>query len=396
MVDVGRRLVVWGLVWLLGLAGLRVTLLAPEICPPLRADDAHAAAVAAADWIARNQAPDGTYLYELTIGSDGTLERSTGYNTVRHAGATMALYQMLAAGADGYLPAADAGMEWMRSRLVGDGALRAVGDSTTTARLGTTALLAVGLAHRRLATGDTRYDELMVQAGRFIEAMQRSDGSMLESWDIATGRPIPGRTSLYFTGESLWALTLLAEAFPGQGWDELAYRTLEYIATDRDEDEDVWPRPWADQWAAYSLAQMAPWGLSETHLGYARLLAAQYGMAVRWESQRNDGITGLVHAPESIAAGQGTWLEGLGALEKVAATDARFDSPTGTAEALGDRLVCTAGRMLDKQINGTGVPELDGAFFVHRTTRVDGQQHVLGGLLFAEQLLREREERSRS
>ena len=45
--------------------------------------------------------------------------------------------------------------------------------------------------------------------------------------------------------------------------------------------------------------------------------------------------------------------------------------------------------MIVKQRTGTGQPEIDGGFFVAGTTRVDGQQHVLSGLIFTEQLLRE-------
>jgi hypothetical protein len=115
-------------------------------------------------------------------------------------------------------------------------------------------------------------------------------------------------------------------------------------------------------------------------------LAGQWGIAVRWESQRNGGIDGLVHAPESIAAGQGTWLEGIAMMRKLALADERFGDLTND---LGDRLQCGAGRMIAKQQTGTGAIEVDGGFFVDGVTRVDGQQHTLSGLIFTERLLRE-------
>ncbi len=133
---------------------------------------------------------------------------------------------------------------------------------------------------------------------------------------------------------------------------------------------------------------MATWGLADHHIEYAELLAAQWGIAVRWESQRNGGIDGLVHAPESIAAGQGTWLEGIAMMYELSLTDDRMGDLT---EELGDRLLCGSGRMVAKQRLGTGQPEVDGGFFVGGTTRVDGQQHTLSGLIFAERLLRSEE-----
>ena len=117
------------------------------------------------------------------------------------------------------------------------------------AKLGTASLVAVGLAQRRLATDDARHDDLLRRLGTFIIGQQRPDGSMLDLWDPDTG-PVPDRTSLFATGEALWALALLDDLFPGEGWGDAAMVTMDYVATDRDDDEDVWPRPWADQWAA--------------------------------------------------------------------------------------------------------------------------------------------------
>ena len=63
------------------------------------------------------------------------------------------------------------------------------------------------------------------------------------------------------------------------------------------------------------------------------------------------------------------------------------DEPT-LREPLADRLICGSGRMIVKQRTGTGQPQLDGGFFVGGTTRVDGQQHTLSGLIFTERLLK--------
>ena len=52
--------------------------------------------------------------------------------------------------------------------------------------------------------------------------------------------------------------------------------------------------------------------------------------------------------------------------------------------------------MVAKQVTGTGVVELDGAWFVDDVSRVDGQQHALSGLLLAERLLAESAATTRS
>lgn len=387
-----KRLATWGLIWLSTVVGLRLTLLAPEVCPTVTIESTHAASIAAADWIVANQDQSGRYLYDWDLETSSPTDAP--YNLVRHAGTTMSLYQFVLEGEDAYLAAADQAMAWLLDRRVddaeadpppGEGVVAIAPTPRSRAKLGTTSLVVVGLVHRRQATGDERHDDLLRAMGRLIVGQQRDDGSMLNFWDPRTTEPVPDETSLFATGEALWALALLHNTWPGEGWDEPAWRTLEYMATQRDEDEDVWPRPWADQWAAYSLAEMATWGLEDHHLDYARLLAGQWGIAVRWESQRNGGIDGLVHAPETIAAGQGTWLEGIAMMYDLSLVDDRFDDLT---DDLADRLRCGAGRMIAKQRTGTGVPQVDGGFFVKGVTRVDGQQHTLSGLIFTERLLR--------
>lgn len=379
-----RRLITWAVIWAVTVVGLRLTLLAPEVCPQVSIESTHAAATGAADWIVANQENSGKYLYDWNLDIDGPTDEP--YNMVRHAGTTMALYQFVLEGEDSYLADADRGLAWLLEREVGTDDVAAFSFSDRrNAKLGTVALATVGLVHRRQATGDQQYDDLLRRLGQHLLGQQRDDGSMLSFWDPRTGERVPELTSLFATGEALWALALLHNTWPDEGWDDAAWKTLDYMATERDEDEDVWPRPWADQWAAYSLNEMSSWGLSDTHTDYARLLAAQWGIATRWESQRNGGIDGLVHAPESIAAGQGTWLEGLGMMHSLATADERLGD---IENDLADRLVCGAGRMVVKQTAGTGRPELDGGFFVKGVTRVDGQQHVLSGLIFTERLLR--------
>ena len=90
------------------LVGARVTVAAPEACPAPTAAAARAAAAAAADWIVANQFPGGTYTYAV----DGSGADLGGYSVVRHAGVTLALYQVArATGDDRYQDAADRALD---------------------------------------------------------------------------------------------------------------------------------------------------------------------------------------------------------------------------------------------------------------------------------------------
>ncbi|MET0904250.1 MAG: hypothetical protein ABWZ52_13510, partial [Acidimicrobiales bacterium] len=149
-----RGLVATAAVWLVGFGVLRVSLLAPEECPTISKAEAVASATTAAEWLEAGQQRDGRYLYEY---DRSTGQPREGYNLVRHAGVTMSLYQLAAAGADDALDAADEGMELMLDRLepAGDG-LALVERGSSTARVGASALMVAALLDRRAATGDER------------------------------------------------------------------------------------------------------------------------------------------------------------------------------------------------------------------------------------------------
>ena len=68
---------------------------------------------------------------------------------------------------------------------------------------------------------------------------------------------------------------------------------------------------------------MAPWGLDEHHVTYARALAERFGMLLRVESQKDGWVVPLVD-PRARGAGLGVWAEGAGSLARLAAVDGRL------------------------------------------------------------------------
>jgi hypothetical protein len=388
-----RGLALTLLLWGAGAFALRATVVPGETCPVVSADEVMAAARAAADWIERAQREDGTYLYEYDLEEGREIDD---YNVVRHAGVTMSLYQMAAEGDHSVLPAADRGLEWMQDNMIERGDWTAFRDPRSgRIQLGSSSLLLAGLAQRRIATGDPTYDEFMRKVARFLVVMQREDGSFLNLWLVETGAPDPTQTSKYATGEAFWALAMMHRFFPEEGWDRPTWAVADYLTLYRDEAEGNKFPPWADQWAAYGLSEMADWPLNEENVRYARSLSERFGFLVRFESQRSGGRwSEMVRGREARAAGMGTWVEGLTSLHKLASIDPRMGD---MEEKLADRIACAAGMLVARQVTEeeaarTSAPEVArGAWFTEGITRMDDQQHALSALLYAAPIIAGRE-----
>ncbi len=155
---------------------------------------------------------------------------------------------------------------------------------------------------------------------------------------------------------------------------------------ERDLAEGFLPQPWPDQWAAYSLGEMAEWDLADHHIEYARRLLERYGMLVRFDAQRGTVYGSLTHGPAPRGSGTGTWIEGLGALLPLVRADDRL---VDVAEPVADALACGAARLADRQVRPAGgvSPQVAGAWFYDDLTRMDDQQHAASGLLLAEPVL---------
>ncbi|MCC6386286.1 MAG: hypothetical protein IT302_02760 [Dehalococcoidia bacterium] len=378
--------------WAFGALALRAVVVPPERCPPVDAGVAMASARAAAGWIDRAQRPDGSYLYEF---DRDTGEEVPAYNVVRHAGVTMSLYQFAAAGEGSAMAPAERGLAWMLQRQYRYDDWSALEDPTDgSVDVGASALMLAGLAQRRIATGDGQYDTMMRALSRYLMAMQQADGSFLNSWDRTTNAPDPRFRSKYATGEAFWALAMMHRLFPGEGWDTPTRKVADYLSLHRDEVEEQKFPPWADQWAAYGLAEMAAWDpatvdggvlLSADNVAYARSLAERFGFLVRAESQRTGGRwSTLIHGRRARAAGMGTWVEALGSLYRLSLAEPRMADQAGK---LRERLVCSAGMLAERQVtaaeaSGQAHAEvLEGAWFTEGVTRMDDQQHALSGLL---------------
>ena len=379
-----RSALLSGVFWAVFLAGVRVAAVPPEDCGQ---DDRAAIEDAARQtmaWIQRNQLPDGTYVYEY---NGYTNELTPQYNNVRHAGVTMSLYQAYGKFSETEtLNTADRALEWMLENTVRRDSWAALAPSGTYAELGASDLMLVSLEERRLATGDTQYDELMRELARFIVSLQREDGGFYIGYDLVADEPQREGTSRYYPGESLLGLAMLHNAFPDEGWDEPAWKALEFITTQRDEVEGVDFPPLPDQWTAMAIGEMASWGLTGQQTDYVHRLAARFGLLVRTEAQRQGSWYGLAtKGRHARGAGAGTWIEGITGLWRAAWGDDRL---ADIREPLKERAVCMSGIMAENQVTAEeateyGRPDVaQSAWFSEGVTRMDDQQHVLSGLIF--------------
>ncbi len=358
----------------------------PEHCPAVTAPQLRESAQASVDWFVRNQDDDGTWLYLYNADDDLAAAE---YNAVRHSGVTMGLYQAAAADLPGALRSADRGTEWALDTLYeGDGwaAVEYLGEVST----GASALLVAGLAIRREATGDERYDQELRRLGRFLLTQAEPTGAVLAQYDPVAGEPVAGEYSDYYTGEAYWALALLHRAFPGEGWDEAADRIGAYLATSRDEVEDNWPAL-PDHWAAYGAAETVEFPergdppLTEAEVDYGRRQAELFGSATRWVSQQFGPWGEVVRGSDTPrGGGYGVISEALTGWWLVARSEPRM---ADLEEPIAERASCVAGLAVDQQSDAEDAasavdPErVEGAWFLDGETRMDDQQHALAGLL---------------
>jgi hypothetical protein len=378
------------LFWIVSLGAVRVLVVPPEDCGDVDVPTAREAAVDAMEWVANNQQPDGRYTYLYDRAAEAPIDD---YNIVRHAGVTMSVYQVAGRmNRPDLLETGDIGTQWMIDNLQRHDDWAALADSPR-ATLGSSALMLVALAERRLITGDTAYDEIMREVGRYLMAMQRDDGGFYIAWQFDENDFDRVGTSVYYPGEALWALALLHEALPDTGADAAAYRAVDFITTQRDDVDGVRFPPLNDHWAAYGMAEMAEWqpALSDANIDYARRLAGRFSLFIRFEAQKSDNpIQMTVRGADRSSSALGTWVEGQAALWRLASTDERMRE---LRDDIRDSAACGAGILEQRQAPESAGSAEAGAWFIDDVTRMDDQQHAASGLLYTADALDDRPRR---
>ena len=353
----------------------------PEGCRRPSDGEVRGAAEAAVAWFEANIDEDGRFVYRYD--RDRATEES-GYNEPRHAGVMFSLWQAAGDEIDGAAEVAELAFRRIERSIVDTPIGPAFGRGRSV-RSGATALLVAALDERRQVTGATDLDELLVDFGHTLVGAVNPDGSVSANIHVETG-PDDER-SPFFTGEVMWALARLHLSFPDEGFDEATLRIRRYLVEDRDRVEQPWPLV-SDHWGAYGFETMGRWpNAPEVTAAEDEWLDRQFGLfglQVRYESQRQGGITRLTRGPIALAAGVGTLGEGLG---NHALDLHRRDARPADRELLIERADCAAALLVDRQIDEGAAatdPEPDrtfGAWFRLGDTQMDDQQHALSALL---------------
>ena len=389
-----RRLLLSQIVlWAVVLGAVRVVGVPPEVCPAVSVAAIDAALGDAVAWVSSGLEDDGRYRY----GYDRSLgANSTDYNITRHAGVVLALYQLAAAGDTRGLDAAERGLEFIDANLRPHEDWVAFATEGGQRSLGATSLSLAAIMHRREATGDQAYDETARGMGRFILAQQEPRGSILSHWNPQTEASRPDTYGSFATGEAFWALTLLDRAFPGEGWADATVPVARYLATQRDQVEDL--VFFTDHWAAYAFAELDAATLEPPERRYVRRQAGLLGTSARLDAQSDGGPLGqLVRGPRTSGAGLGTIGEGLGGYWRLSRSDERF---ADLEPDLAERLTCLAARAVERQATSVeaendGNPEaVLGAWFTNNYTQMDDQQHTMAALIAARAVLLAKEEQT--
>jgi small neutral amino acid transporter SnatA (MarC family) len=385
--TVAGRVGAIAVIWVVVILVTRVAGTPAEHCPP--ATDAVLRHGIDEDlaWFTRNQNPDGSWLFRYDARSGQDLG---GYDVVHHAGALSALWQAAGEGFDAARGPAAAGTVFANAHLHDEADWTALYNGTGPLETGSSALFLASLGLRRAVTGDHSLDDEMHRLARFLLVQTEPRGSVFAYRD-PNGAPYAGLYSSFATGQVFWALALMHQQFPTEGWDVPTLRIGSYLATERDGREDDMPDV-SDHWAAYGLAVVARWPgaeparpLPDDLVRLAERQSGVLGLQVRWESQRSDGwLNTVLRGGHAIPAGLGSLGEGLGGLWRAAEADDRL---TPTADALAARATCAAGMVAARQITAAqaaAYPEpgrVQGAWFHDGLTRMDDEQHTLSAMV---------------
>ncbi len=256
--------------------------------PRYLADVAVERAWLGARWLAMIVQPAGAYHYIYDPDTNRYIDLE--YNEVRHAGTTYALYQVYDIARDPLLlAAAERATDWIERHAVpaGPGRRTFVDPSGTLTKLGGQALALVALLERRRVTGKTDADPLIADLSRFLVSMEVPDkpGQFFMAYTVADRRYHMVPASEYYPGETLLALTRLAQHFPGGSYLDVARRAAHYLVYQRDGNlpaQGFAPRD--DHWLTIALSDLYRLDPNEDYwrvvgMQADRMIASQYTAA---------------------------------------------------------------------------------------------------------------------
>jgi hypothetical protein len=293
----------------------------PEAPLPTRDQISHAIALSTG-YLERACGSDGKFVYEVNINSG---KKSRSYNIVRHAGAVYALAMLNHAQPDPQVVEAMVrAATFLRQNYIGLGVrpgqmavwsepLAQQSESRhRDAELGATGLGVVALAEVRHAKPRAVPLEELQSLGRFIQFLQKDDGSFVNKYRAESG-PVQDWDLLYYPGEAALGFISLYEADHSRDWLIAAGKALSFLAKSRAGLSTV---P-ADHWALIATGRLLPYCDHSSCPGSSRqeLInhATQICNSILHEQFRGSAAVGMDGAfdSEGRTAPTATRIEGL-------------------------------------------------------------------------------------
>jgi hypothetical protein len=198
------------------------------------ADLARDRAILGARWLANVVRDDGRFYYQYDADRDVYEEQE--YNEVRHAGTVWGLF--MATGATGDAELKDAAIK-AASFIEANSVAMAPGRAYMyegQLSLGGQALAIIALLEGRRVLGDDRYDSLVGELAEFLLSLELPDQPGRYVQWIRGGQRISEPIARFFPGESLLALSRLAQHFPDAEYLAAAKRAAHFLIKVKDGD----------------------------------------------------------------------------------------------------------------------------------------------------------------
>lgn len=190
--------------------------------------DLRAAALAAGDFLLRQQEADHTftYLFDPLAARRGG---SAAYSVGRHAGAIYSLAMLHGAtGEARFERGARRALGWLEARTRGCGPGACVVEGARS-KLGTTSLALIAAAELHASTGDAAAAHYARRLGDFVRSMQRPDGDFHHTFAVAAGAPEPSAARMYESEEAAFALVKAHRVTRDGAFRDAAARALAHL-----------------------------------------------------------------------------------------------------------------------------------------------------------------------
>ena len=231
------------------------------------------AAKAGGRYLVRSTGPDGRFDYLYDPAAD---QVPGGYNILRHAGTTYAMFELAAlTGEERLLAAARRATGYLLERIQpcevpGQGGRYVVENGVV--KLGGNALAILALVENAKVTGQKRHLRVASELGEWMLSVQEPGGRFAVHKQSHPDGTDSGMRSGYYPGEAIFALVRLHESEGSERWLGAAQDAARYLITERDAGKSIERLP-PDHWLLYGLNELYRAAPNDLHLDHARRLA---------------------------------------------------------------------------------------------------------------------------